>query len=601
MILQALVGLDRRQTATEGERPVAAELSKEKISFALVIGEDGSLVDQPLDLRMADDRNKLGPRSMDVPQPIKRTSGIAANLLWDKSSYVLGLEADDPKQNEKERLRRATRLPQERMAFVELHRKLLADSDDPGLRALLRFLETWDPGNADPRVTALPDLLGTNIVFRLDGDRCWLHERPAAEALLRKRSGHANSRTALCLVTGEEAPAARLHPAIKGVWGAQSSGASMVSFNLDAFTSYGKDQGLNAPVSEAAASAYGRALNGLLEKGSRRRVQIGDASTVFWAERDAPQAEEAVGFWLGTAAEATDLEGEVDRNETAKLFGVMEQLAAGRPVEALDFSTRIHVLGLSPNAARLSVRFWHVDTLGGLAARFLQHWRDLAIEPSPFKRPPALWRLLIETAVERKSENVPRQLAGELTRAILTGRRYPRSLLATVVMRIRAEGGGINGVRAAICKACLVRDARVDGKEESRYVSLDPDNPDLAYRMGRLFAVLESIQTAAQGQNLNATIRDKYYAAASATPASIFPLLLRNANHHLSGLRKDGKGGLGFTFERRVGEILAVLSDHFPGSFTLADQGRFAIGYYHERFTPRTRTEAETSQSTPEA
>ena len=594
MILQALAGLDRRQNATPGETPVADGYSKERIGFVLVIDPDGRLVGNPLDLRTTEGK-RIEARAMDVPQPVKRTSGIAANFLWDKSAYVLGLEKVDPKWSEKDNAKRADRLPKEHVAFVALHCERLGGTNDVGLRALLLFLESWDPAAPDPRIIGQPDLLSANIVFRLDGERSYLHERPAAKALAQQRPLQVTAGT--CLVTGKADGAARLHPAIKGVWGAQSSGASIVSFNLDAFGSYGKEQGENAPVSDAAAAAYGRALNGLLDRNSRRRVQIGDTSTVFWAERDAPDEEAAIGFWLaGAVGEQT--ETEVDRNETAKLLGIMEQLSVGRPVEEhgrqLDPKVRFYILGLSPNAARLSVRFWHVDTLEGLAGRFLEHLRDLAIEPTPWKRPPALWRLLIELAVERKSENVPKQIAGELTRAILTGGRYPRSLLSTVIMRIRADGD-LNGHRAAICKACLVRGARIDGAREDDYVALDVDNKDPAYRMGRLFAVLEAAQRAALGENINATIRDKFYAAASATPAAVFPLLIRGSNNHLGTIRKDAdKGGQGRAraLEARIGEIVGDLPDRFPKSFSLEDQGRFAIGYYHQRFFRRPKTEA---------
>lgn len=593
MILQALAELDRRQNATPGETPVADGYSKEKIGFELVLDAQGRLVDEPTDLRDTNGK-KPEPRLLEVPAPVKRTSGVAANFLWDKAAYVLGMEWDDPKRDAKERAKRAARLPKEHAAFVQLHRERLAGTEDEGLQALLRFLERHNPASPDPRLPTTPEFLGSNLVFRLDGDACRLHERPAAKALLRRTV--ATEGKGVCLISGDPAPPARLHPAIKGVWGAQSSGASIVSFNQDAFTSYGKEQGANAPVSEAAAAAYVRALNGLLEKGSRRRVQIGDATTVFWAERDTP-AESAMAWWLG-AADLADADGTVDRDTTDRMLGVLEQLASGRAIDPAierDRDVRFHVLGLAPNASRLSIRFWHTDTLGEIAKRFVEHMHDLSIKPTPTGRPPALWRLLVETAVERKPENVPKQIAGELARAVLTGGRYPRSLLTAVLVRIRADGD-VNGVRAAICKAVLVRNARIDRNEGDRYVSLDPDNLDPAYRLGRLFAVLENAQRKALGENLNATIRDKYYAAASATPAAVFPLLIRGANNHLGSLRKEGESGRSraFWIERRIGEILGPLGASFPRSFSLDDQGRFAIGYYHERFAGRGKAESPT-------
>lgn len=589
MILQALAEFDRRQRATPGETPAPEGFSKEKISFALVIGKDGRLV-EAIDLREQDEKSKkLLPSLCDVPQPVKRTSGVAANLLWDKSSYVLGMSAPDPKASASDQAKRTKRTAAEHAAFVEAHRALLEGVTDEALSAFRQFIENWVPDPEHPVVVDNPDLLDGNLVFSVAGIPGWLHERPGALALLAAQRGGQQA-GALCLVSGEIAPIARLHPSIKGVWGAQSSGASIVSFNIDAFESYGKKQGANAPVSQDAADAYGRALNALLAKDSRRRVQIADTSTVFWAERDAPVEDAFMGM-LFEDSEETPEGGQLDANATAKVRAVVEQLGQGRALEevapGIDPDVRYYVLGLAPNAARISIRFWFTDTLGVLAERFRQHWLDLRIEPSPFKRPPALWRLLREIAVEKKMENVPKQVAGEVTRAILSGGAYPRSLLANVIMRIRADGE-VNGARAAIAKAVLVRLGRIERNEqEDHFVSLNIDNPDPAYRLGRLFAVLEGAQIAAQGRGLNATIRDKYYAAASATPASVFPLLLRTVNHHLSSLRKEGKGGLAFMLERRTGEILSALGDQFPRSFPIDAQGRFAIGYYHEKFTPR--------------
>jgi CRISPR-associated protein Csd1 len=268
-------------------------------------------------------------------------------------------------------------------------------------------------------------------------------------------------------------------------------------------------------------------------------------------------------------------------------------MTKGRALEEaapeLRSGTRFFVLGLAPNAARIAVRFWQADTLGNLARRFGEHYRDLAIEPLPWLTPPAIWRLLYETAIQRKAENIPANLAGEVMRAILTGGRYPRSLLAAVVIRMRADGA-INGLRAAICKACLARDFRKGIEKEDVPVGLNRDEPDPAYRLGRLFAVLESVQRAALGK-LNASIRDRYYGAASATPAAVFPMLLRTETHHIAGLRK-GKGAdwvkkpeqAAGWYDWEIGQILASFEQKFPRSFRLEDQGRFAIGYYHQRF-----------------
>jgi CRISPR-associated protein Csd1 len=562
--LQALAARYDR-LAARGEVP-AYGYSLEKISYALILSSAGDLLDvQPL---LDTTGKKPAPRAMLVPQGIKRTSGIASNFLWDKTSYVLGVSGKE-----------GGRVAQEHAAFKALHEDLLAGTDDEGLPALLAFLRGWSPERFAARPFT-PEMLDANLVFRLDGD-LFLHDRPAARRIWLARLGSADAPEAVCLVTGAMAPIARLHPAIKGVMGAQSSGASLVSFNLDAFTSYDKEQGANAPVSEAAAFGYGAVLNGLLARGSRNFVRIGDATVVFWAE--VPEAEAVVRGLFDPPP--PDEEG-----EAAAIRDVLEEMARGRPIGEvrpdIDPATRFYVLGLSPNAARLSVRFWHETTFGDLAHRFQEHWCDLRLEPSPWDgRLPAFWRLLHELAPQGKAENVPAHLAGELTRSVLTGGRYPRALLAATLMRMRADRA-VNGRRAAICKAVIVRDLRLDGSSsaEEHLVSLDRDETNQGYRLGRLFAVLENIQRTALGRNVNATIRDRYYGAASATPASVFPLLIRNANHHLAGIRKARGGGLAYALEKEMGQILDGFGTTLPRNLRIEDQGRFAIGYYHERF-----------------
>lgn len=564
--LQALVARYDR-LAAKGEVP-AYGFSWEKISYALALTADGTPVDvQPL---LDTTGKKSQPTARLVPQAMKRTSGVASNFLWDKTSYLLGVSGKEGK-----------RALEEHAAFKRLHVDLLAGTTDEGLQALRAFLDGWIPDRSTMSFFK-PSMLDTNFVFRLDGEPGFLHERPAAREIWLARLKSVDATVATCLVTGRAGPVARLHPTIKGVMGAQSSGASLVSFNLDAFTSYGKEQGANAPVSEDAAFGYGAVVNALLARGSRNVVRIGDATVVFWAETE--EAEAVVhGFFDPPAPD--------DQGEAVRVRVILEQMAKGRPIEQaapkLDPATRFYILGLSPNAARLSIRFWSESTFGELAERFQAWWHDLRIEPKPWNgRPPALWRLLYELAPQRRSENVPAHLAGELTRAILTGGRLPRALLATVVMRSRADHE-LNGSRAALCKAVLVRELRLASstQKEGYLVSLDPHEANPGYRLGRLFAVLENVQRSALGRNVNATIRDRYYGAASATPASVFPVLIRNSNHHLASLRKGGRGGLAYTLERDMGGILDGFGASLPRNLRIEDQGRFAIGYYHERFS----------------
>jgi len=556
--------------------------SQEKIGYAIMLDADGSVTDV-IDLRDTSGKKPVS-RLMGVPQPEKRTAGIKSNFLWDKTSYVLGVSAT------------SKRSEQEHAAFKSLHQEALAGNDDAGLRALLAFLDAWTPERfrEDPHFLRHgDDMLDANVVFRFDGEHAFLHDRPGArKAWAQQQTADAGSARGMCLVSGESSTIARLHPSIKGVNGAQTVGASIVSFNLGAFTSYGKSQGENAPVSEQAAFAYTTALNHLLRRdvSNRQRIQIGDASVVFWAQAmDKTAAGEAEDLLAGFFDPKAD-----DDRASRKLQDALELVRQGRPLRELeghlDDGTRIFVLGLAPNASRLSIRFWETATLAQFAKRLADHYDDLELKPSAWRHAPSPQALALVTAPiydgKAKAEDVPPQLAGELARAVLTGSRYPQSVLATIVMRFRADGV-VSPLRVSLCKGVLARAARLD-KQQGRNtdrgevpVSLDVKCKDAGYLLGRLFSSLENVQRAALGKQVNATIRDRYYGAASATPASIFPVLLRNVQNHLSKLRKE-KPGLAVTLEKEIGHIVDVLSPTLPRSLPIEEQGRFAIGYYHQ-------------------
>jgi CRISPR-associated protein Csd1 len=586
-VLQALDRYyDRMAARNEAEAP---GYSREKISFAIVISAEGEPI-QLLDIRQAAGR-RMVPRLLEVPAAVKRTAGILPNLLWDKTSYVLGRTAGAGR-----------RTAEEHTAFKAANLAMLDSASDEGLIALRRFLEAWSPARFDA-TPFTPEMLDANIVFRLDGELGYVHQRDAARWLIEPRIG-GDGPIGFCLVSGVEAPLRRLHPSIKGVEGAQSSGASLVSFNLDAFTSYGKEQGANAPVSEAAAFRYGAALNRMLDRGSSNRVArpIGDASVVFWAdtsgvvdETAAKAAEDAFGAWFDQPAEGS--QGADDASEAAKLRDALDLLANGRPIQNLGLGlvpgTRFHVLGLAPNAARLSVRYWLDDSFDAFAARLADHYRDLSIEPAPWgAKPPSVQRLLVKTtALQEKFDNIPPLLAGEVMRAVLGGSRYPRTLLSAAIVRLRAGDAPWTGWHAAAIKACINR-----SEEENVPMALEPDNPSAAYQLGRLFAVLESAQYAALGR-VNAPISTRYYGSASATPARVFGPLLRGLRHHVADALKQGRGGW---IDGKVGEIIAKLPPNLPPTLRLEDQGRFAVGYYHERAARRSRTD-ETDPSEEEA
>ena len=376
----------------------------------------------------------------------------------------------------------------------------------------------------------------------------------------------------ICLVSGSPDTPARLHTAIKGVWGAQSSGANIVSFNLDAFKSFGKEQGYNATVGVKSEFAYTTALNTLLAKGSLQRIQVGDASTVFWAER-----KHDIEDWFA------DIFGEPAKGDSEQDNAAIKALFKAPAIGAtpvFDDNTIFYVLGLSPNASRIAIRFWYAGTVAAVEGHIRQHFKDISIERAPHHPEYlSLFRLLVSTALQSKSDNIQPNLAGDFMRAILAGTPYPTTLLSSAIRRIKAERE-VTYPRASLIKAILARNARfyeTNPKEEVG-MSLDTSNTNTGYRLGRLFAVLEKIQEEAS-PGINATIRDRFYGSASSVPVAVFSHLMKLKNHHIAKLESKGRA---VNLEKIIGEIVDDIKD-FPSHLSLDDQGRFAIGYYHQR------------------
>lgn len=572
MIVQALYDYYQRRI-NDPESGIAPEGWEWKaLPFIVEIDRSGTFV-QIADTRTPRGR-LLAAQSFLVPRttPGRTSTAIRPNVLWDNVEYALGI----PSRSGTERVARLHR------AFIKtITDQFGPDPGDDGLAVLLPFL-TSVPFERLHSHPLWPELAGTNpfISFRLAGDVELICQREAVRRALMPTGD--DDADGLCLVTGQPARIARLHPSIKGVRGRGSttSGASLVSFNLDAFKAFGRDQGGNAPIGEPAAFAYTTALNELLSRDSRQKLQLADTTIVFWAERrDAIELEAA---FAGLFEEAP--RDDPGRKADA-IASVYQSVHAGTPITS-DDGSGFFVLALAPNAARLSVRNWNVSTVREVAARIVQHFDDLEVVLPPYERPrPSLYRLLATTAVQGRIENAPPNLAADVLRAILAGSPYPNTLLQAAVRRVRVarreqDRHDPMPVLAAVMKAALNRLARSASStgEKELAVALDPDNPNPAYRLGRLFAVLERAQEMAN-PGINATIRERYYGAVSTTPVTVFSQLLRLKNHHVAKFDRPGDK---VWIERQIGEIMAGLGA-FPAHLTMAEQGAFAVGYYHQR------------------
>ncbi len=578
MILQALCDYYDRKAADPESGIAPPGFEWKEIPFIIVIDGEGCFVTIE-DTRSGEGKVRRGKLVL-VPQGEKTTSGIKANLLWGNVEYVLGA---NPRGRDD--------VDKRSQAFVQ---RIIATlpSEDPITRALLQFLTrepaqtiAADPASANTWTNVL-ETKNTNVTFRIDGeleatvcDR--FHSYLAARAPEEGESG-------ICLVLGSEAQIERLHPAIKGVRGAQTMGAALVSFNLPSVASFGKTQNFNAPMSKTATFAYTTALNGLLGRDSKNKVQVGDATTVFWSERRTEFEDNFAAFFDAPQKDNPD------RDIQAVEVLLRSPQTGATPGSAN--ASRFYVLGLAPNAARLSVRFWKSGTVADFAQKIRRHFDDLEVVRAPKDNGRySLFWLLVELGAERKVDNVPPGLSGGIVRAILEGGPYPATMLAQAMRRIRAEQD-VSRLRVAMLKAYLNRYHRVHPNNQKEItVALDTDNENAGYRLGRLFAVLEKIQEDAQ-PGINATIRDRFYGAASSTPVSVFPRLLKLKNHHVSKLRNKS---FQIAYERRLTDIIAALPPTMPAHLNLDDQARFAIGYYHQRQALFTKSNALQSSVQP--
>lgn len=548
-----------------------------KVSYAVNLSETGEIL-SITSRKVEETRGKKTvwvPASLAVPEMVSRSSGVSANFLCDNAKYMLGIDAEGTNQRVLDCFQ-ATR---------EKHQTVLKSSQGKISRAILNYFTSWDPQKAAENAAVQQnreDLTdGGNLIFCVEGTdaqndpeirECWEHYQE-------DRSGKADG---ICLVTGTRTEISRIHKVIKGVPGAQSSGAALVSFNAPAFESYGKEQSYNAPVGKYAEYAYTTALNYLLTQRDYT-FSLGDSMVVFWAESGQEQYQKN---FFDTIMPR--------RDNQKKLKDIFDSLKQDTKIyledTEMDLSQNFYILALAPNAARLSVRFFYVNSFGSILKNIAEHYERLSIvKPVREEQDYLGIRDMLNETVNQKSKNktpIP-NMSALVLQAILSGNRYPASLYTDLMIRIRAENGLINWKRAAMIKAILIKNYGWMKGEE--LMGLNEDCNDAAYVLGRLFSVLEAIQKDANPATIKTTIRDRYFNSACATPATVFPVLMKLKNSHIKKLERD-KGGAKIYYEKQLTALMAKL-EKFPKRLSLEQQGQFDLGYYHQQQKQYTKKE----------
>jgi len=570
--------------------------SNAKISYALNISKEGELKNI-ISLKVKGEKgNKLFPRLMTLPFQEKRASGIFPYFLSDNSKYVFGLVKDKNKPIE---------ISEKHFeSFKKYNLEILENVENDESKAVKKFLNNWDIQKAEEFLASIngydEDIFdNSNFVFILDGKNEFIHDNADIKKVwISNIEKNIEGERGQCLITGEDTTLALLHGNLKGVRDAQPAGAAIVSFNIPSFISYGKQQSYNAPVGVDSAFKYVTVLNYMLQNDSIQKIQIGDTTTVFWAESAKSQYSEFFNALFNPTMKSDEKKTDEEkvRDEKAEYIvkNVLSVINQGGKIsdvnKDIDDDTDFYILGLSPNNARISIRYFYKDTFGNVVDKINQHYKDLELEGSRFDYTP-LWIILNETIVKQSKDKKPSPLlAGRVMRSILTGQLYPDDLYLAMIRRIRCEQDdrekniySINHTRVSVIKAYLTRKLK-----EVLPVSLNEDSTNVSYNLGRLFALLEKAQEKAQ-QDINSTIKDKFFATASASPAAVFPALLKLSQHHLRKIK--GQSNIPYKVIWPDNEIEKVMDKLelkdgipvFPTTLNSEEQGIFIVGYYHQR------------------
>ena len=534
-----------------------------KVSYGIQLSYDGK-VQAVLSLKREQQTGKktiLSPQPLTVPEMVTRSSGVSANFLCDNSKYILGIDKDGTNKRMLECFQSAK----------EKHLQILQNVQGEAAHAICAFFENWKPEQAkeNPAVAESWEELteGSNLIFLVNGKYAQDDEmiQKAWEKTLDQKQGDA---VGICLVTGKPDGISRIHKNIKCVPGAQSSGASLVSFNAPAFESYEKEQSYNAPVGKYAEFAYTTALNYLLSQ-KKYTFSLGDSMVVYWAEEAKTEYQDFFSTFLNPTKDNEDV-----------VHDVLEKIEKGQYIDVKDIKIntdqRFYILCLAPNAARLSVRFFYQNSFGNILRNFKNHYQRLEVPKPKWAEMEYLGvdDMLKETVNQKSKDKKPvANMAAMVLEAILADSRYPASLYTDTLIRIRAEQGRVTWGRAAIIKAYLIKNCKWEDGE----TYMETEKNEIAFTLGQLFSVLESIQMDAN-PGIKSTIRDRYFNAACATPAIIFPILIKLKNSHIRKLERDSSK---IYYEKLLTKLIGELP-YVPKQLSLEEQGKFILGYYHQ-------------------
>lgn len=573
MILQALV--KHYENLVQEEKVSKQGWCSAKVSYEIELSKEGE-IKNIICLKIEEERGKkkvIRPQNLLVPEMVTRSSGVSANFLCDNAKYLLGISQENDEKNKK-------RAEECFLAARDKHLSLLNDAEGEMAKAICLFFQNWKPEKAMeyPEISEnWEDITdGGNLIFGMGIH--YAQDDMQIKRIWDNRKMEINQETkGICLVIGEQAEISRIHRGIKGVPGAQSSGAALVSFNAPSFESYGKEQSYNAPVSKYAEFAYTTALNYLLSD-RKYSLQIGDTMVVFWAESGKTDYQEAF---------LECMEPPADNQEELK--GLFERIRDGKPIiikgNELNQEQRFYILGLAPNAARLSVRFFYENSFGKILNNISEHYKRMEVIKPKWEENQYLGvqEMLFETVNKKSTDKKPISNMATMTfRAILSGDRYPARLYSDTLIRIRAEQDEkkLSWKRISIIKTYLIHNYK--WKEGENYMGLNEESDDIAYVLGRLFSVLESIQADAN-PGIQATIRDRYFNSACGTPATVFPILIKLKNSHMKKIGRDKEGTKKY-YEKLFADIIWKINEQegFPKRLSLEEQGKFALGYYHQ-------------------